>query len=161
MATALEWASLEERKALEKEKSKKRMEEEIKTRRVAEEQGKKVEELLRDIEKRHVVEKEKSHCKKWKRNLCQKTKDWSCRTWDFAPIVAQKSYLRQGLCVNLYCTSYYLNQEDCGSKLVQRGPEENARRWTVDAFQKEPYRKVETQLLTQAPEDEVKTFSEH
>ena len=64
MATALEWASLEERKALEKEKTKKRMEEEIKNRPVAEEQGKKVEELLRDIEKMHVVEKEKSHCKK-------------------------------------------------------------------------------------------------
>jgi hypothetical protein len=60
MATALEWASLEERKALEKEKTKKRMEEEIKNRPVAEEQGKKVEELLRDIEKMHVVEKEKA-----------------------------------------------------------------------------------------------------
>jgi hypothetical protein len=44
-----------------------------------------------------------------------------------------KSYLRQGLCVNAWCSSYYLLQADAGKKLTQRGPASAGRRWTPES----------------------------
>jgi hypothetical protein len=52
-------ASLEERKAQEREKPRKRIQEEIEKRQRLEEQGKKIEELLKDIE---IQEKKKKGC---------------------------------------------------------------------------------------------------
>ena len=63
MATALEGVSLEDRKALEREKSKKRIQEEIEKIHIAQEQGKKVEELLKDIAETER-EKKQSSCLK-------------------------------------------------------------------------------------------------
>ena len=61
-------ASLEERKAQEREKPRKRIQEEIEKRQRLEEQGKKIEELLKDIE---IQEKKKKGCislPKWSRS---------------------------------------------------------------------------------------------
>ena len=68
-----------------------------------------------------------------------------------------KSYLRQGLCVNAYCSSYYMLQADAGQKLVQRGPVQAGRRWTPEAWQKEMKDNIESHLLTNALQDELKT----
>ena len=73
-----------------------------------------------------------------------------------------KSYLRQGLCVNAWCSSYYMLQADAGQKLTQRGHGSAGRRWTPESWKAELKDKVESQPLTNAlaVADEMKDYSE-
>ena len=72
-----------------------------------------------------------------------------------------KSYIRQGLCSNLYCKAYYLGVQDCGSRLSQRGAKEAGRIWTPQTFAAELRDQVESELLIIALEEELQQNGEY
>ena len=58
-----------------------------------------------------------------------------------------RSYLRQGLCVDLQRSLYYLTQANAGQKLTQRGQASEGRNWTAQEFEKGMRNVVESRIL--------------
>ena len=60
-----------------------------------------------------------------------------------------KSYIRQGLCINIYCSLYYMNRPDSGTRLCARGKLSEGKKWSPKEWvESGQYGKIEEQLLT-------------
>ena len=66
------------------------------------------------------------------------------------------SYLRQGLCVNVYCSLYYMWNPQAGTRLTARGKINEGKKWSPSEWGKSQYQRVEEALLSTAFKDEVK-----
>ena len=66
------------------------------------------------------------------------------------------SYLRQGLCVNVYCSLYYMWNRQAGTRLTARGKINEGKKWSPSEWGKSQYQRVEESLLSTAFKDEVK-----
>ena len=60
-----------------------------------------------------------------------------------------KSYIRQGLCINIYCKLYYMGRADCDRRLCARGKLNEGRKWS-------PKEQVEEQLLKDSFDEAMK-----
>ena len=70
------------------------------------------------------------------------------------------SYLRQGLCVNVYCSLYYMWNPQAGTRLTARGHLNEGNKWSPSEWGKGQYQRVEEELLSTAFKDEVKQAQE-
>ena len=60
-----------------------------------------------------------------------------------------KSYIRQGLCINIYCRLYFMSRPDSGTRLCARGKlSEGKKRSPKEWVESGQYCKIEEQLLT-------------
>ena len=60
-----------------------------------------------------------------------------------------KSYIRQGLCINIYCRLYYMGRSDSGTRLCARGKLSEGRKWSPKEWvESGQFAKTEEQLLT-------------
>ena len=66
------------------------------------------------------------------------------------------SYLRQGLCVNVYCSLYYMWNPQAGTRLTARGKINEGKKRSPSEWGKSQYHRVEGALLSTAFKDEVK-----
>ena len=59
-----------------------------------------------------------------------------------------KSYLRQGLCINLYCPLYYMNRPDANVRLTARGRLSEGKKWSPKEWKDSgAWEQVEENLL--------------
>ena len=59
-----------------------------------------------------------------------------------------KSYLRQGLCINLYCPLYYMNRPDANVRLTARGRLSEGKKWSPQEWKDSgAWEQVEENLL--------------
>ena len=68
-----------------------------------------------------------------------------------------KSYIRQGLCINIYCKLYYMGRADCDRRLCARGKLHEGRKWSPKEWvDSGSYAQVEEQLLKDSFDEAMK-----
>ena len=68
-----------------------------------------------------------------------------------------KSYIRQGLCINIYCKLYYMGRADCDRRLCARGKLNEGRKWSPKEWvDSGSYAQVEEQLLKDSFDEAMK-----
>ena len=68
-----------------------------------------------------------------------------------------KSYIRQGLCINMYCKLYYMGRADCDRRLCARGKLNEGRKWSPKEWvDSGSYAQVEEQLLKDSFDEAMK-----
>ena len=68
-----------------------------------------------------------------------------------------KSYIRQGLCINIYCKLYYMGRADCDRRLCARGKLTEGRKWSPKEWvDSGSYAQVEEQLLKDSFDEAMK-----
>ena len=67
-----------------------------------------------------------------------------------------KSYIRQGLCVNIYCDLYYMGRADAGTRLQARGKLGDGGQWNPkDWYRSGNFGKIEDEILRNEWKEQV------
>ena len=71
-----------------------------------------------------------------------------------------KSYLRQGLCCNLYCQAFSMRDPHAGEKLTARGKYEHGAKWSPRDWKQHAMPRIECAQLAKAFEDSIQEYGE-
>ena len=70
-----------------------------------------------------------------------------------------RNYLRQGLCCNMYCQAFYMNDPHAGEKLTSRGKYEHGAKWSPFDWHKYAHPRIECNQLAQAFKDGIAEYA--
>ena len=99
-------------------------------------------EIKKEYEEEEVEPLQELQCLRW----CHK-----CGT---------KNYLRQGLCVNMLCSLFYMQVPNAGQKLVAKGKLSEGASWSPAEFNKVLQNRVECSLLKENLQEELQNIED-